>query len=128
MEITLKEYENELKTLKENKKTCYENGEILEFEMMFVDSLARENQDNDELRRLKTKVNDRYFLNDEIISFINFAIDHIKMTKEIDEVYESYMEKISGDTKRIVEISLDKDFIELRNKYLPLVKEDNKSL
>ena len=95
---------------------------------MFVDSLVEENKDNQELLRLKTKVNDRYFLNDEIISFLTFAIDHIQKTKEIDEVYTSYMDKINGLTRHIVAISLDKDFVELRNKYLPKVVEDNKSL
>ena len=128
MEITLKEYEKELKNLKENKRVCFENSEILEFEMMFVDSLVKENQGKDELLRLKTKVNDRYFLNDEIISFLTFAIDHIQKTKEIDEVYTSYMDKINGLTRHIVAISLDKDFVDLRNKYLPKVVEDNKSL
>ena len=128
MEITLKEYEKELKNLKEHKRVCFENSEILEFEMMFVDSLVKENQGKDELLRLKTKVNDRYFLNDEIISFLTFAIDHIQKTKEIDEVYTSYMDKINGLTRHIVAISLDKDFVDLRNKYLPKVVEDNKSL
>ena len=128
MEITLKEYENELNVLKENKQVCSENSEILEFEMMFVDSLIKENKGNEELLRLKTNVNDRYYLNDEMISFLNFAIEHLKTTKEIDEVYTSYLDKINGLTRHIVKISLDKDFVDLRNKYLPNVAENIKSL
>ena len=69
---------SEIEILKENKRVCVENDKVLECQMMIVSALVKENNRNDKLLRLQTKVNDRYFTNQEMINVLNLAINYLK--------------------------------------------------
>ena len=126
--LTSLDYISEIEVLNENKKVCVENDTVLELQMMIVSSLVKDDNKNKNLLRLQTKVNDRYFVNQEMINVLNLAIKHLKEEKEVDAVYCNYLDRYHILAKRIIEISKDKDFKELSAIYL--LKQDgiNKSL
>lgn len=124
MAMKLENYKNELESLEENKKVCVENSETLGFQKMFVSSLVKENNKNEELLRLQNYVNDRFFVNDEMVIVLNLAIKHLKTEKEMNCAYSEYMDRYNYLTKRIIKISKEPDFKDLANKYLPLSNEN----
>lgn len=126
MAIELKEYKDMLADLKENKSVCTKNTETLEYEMVFVSTLVERDLNNRELLRLQVKVNDRYFVNQEMINVLNLTIRYLKAEKEFDGVFNEYMDRYDDLAKRFIAISKDSDFIELANKYMPnTVEEEN---
>ena len=126
--ITLNEYKSELDVLTENKNVCVENDKVLELQMLIVSSLVKDDNKNDNLLRLQTKVNDRYFVNQEMINVLDFAIKYLKTEKDIDAVYNNYLDRYHVLAKRFISISKDKDFKELSIKYLLNANDVNKSL
>ena len=127
MAIELEEYKDMLADLKENKSVCNKNTETLEYEMVFVSTLVERDLNNRELLRLQVKVNDRYFVNQEMINVLNLTIKYLKVEKEFDGVFNEYMDRYDDLAKRFIAISKDSDFIELANKYMPntVVEENN---
>ena len=119
--ITSEELKNELDILKQNKRVCVQNDKILEVQMIMVSSLVKEDNRNDRLLRLQTYVNDRYFLNQEMIQVLDFAMDYLKQTREVDSVYSCYLDKYTQLGKRIIKISKDGDFKDLFNQYIPSI-------
>ena len=126
--LTSLDYKSELEILNENKKVCDENDKVLELQMMIVSALVKDDNTNDNLLRLQTKVNDRYFINQEMINVLNYAIKHLKQKREVDSVYCAYLDRYHVLAKRIIAISKDKDFIELSARYILNQDEINKSL
>ena len=128
MAIELEEYNEMLADLKENKSVCTKNAETLEYEMVFVSALVEENKNDRALLRLKVKVNDRYFVNQEMINVLNLTIKYLKAEKEFDGVFNQYMDRYDDLAKRFISISKDADFIELANKYMPNTAEKGNNL
>ena len=126
--LTSLDYKSEIEILNENKKVCVENDTILELQMMIVSALVKDDNKNENLLRLQNKVNDRYFVNQEMINVLNLAIKHLKEEKEVDAVYCNYLDRYHVLAKRIIAISKDKDFKELSARYLLNKDEINKSL
>ena len=122
--LTSVEYKNELDILKQNKKICVQNDTVLEVQMMIVSSLVKDNNRNDKLLRLQTFVNDRYFLNQEMIQILDFAMDYLKQTREADSVYSCYLDKYTQLAKRIIKISKDAEFKDLLNQFVPRMDKD----
>ena len=75
--LTSLDYKSELEILNENKKVCDENDKVLELQMMIVSALVKDDNTNDNLLRLQTKVNDRYFINQEMINVLNYDMDKV---------------------------------------------------
>ena len=117
--MTVKEYESEMEVLNENKKACKNNVETLEYEMMLVSALNTGEKENHELCRLQVYVKDRYFINNEMINAISFAIKYLQEEKDYDSVYNSYLDKYAVLANRFIKISKEEDFKYLANKYLP---------
>jgi len=126
--LTSLDYISEIEVLNENKKVCVENDTVLELQMMIVSAMLKDDNKNENLLRLQTKVNDRYFVNQEMINVLNLAINHLKSEKEVDAVYCNYLDRYHVLAKRIIAISKDKDFKELHARYLLHQDKFNKSL
>ena len=123
--MTVKEYKSEMEILNENKKACKNNVETLEYEMMLVSALSTSEKENHELHRLQVYVNDRYFINDEMINTISFAIKYLQQEKDYDSVYNSYLDKYAVLANRFIKISKEEDFKYLANKYMPNSQENS---
>lgn len=126
--LTSLDYVSEIEVLNENKKVCVDNDTILELQMMIVSALLKDDNKNENLLRLQTKVNDRYFINQEMINVLNRAIKHLKEEKQVDAVYCNYLDKYHVLAKRIIAISKDEEFRNLAELYLPKQDEVNQSL
>ena len=83
MGIELDEYKDMLEDLKENKSICAANAEALEYEMLFVSALVKNDINNRELLRFQVKVNDRYFINQEMINILNLTIAYLQKEKDM---------------------------------------------
>ena len=128
MAIDFNEYNDEIEILTLNKNICINNIERLEFEMLFTSVLVEEQGSKDEILQFKVKVNDRYFINEEMIKVLNMAINHLKTEKTIDTIYNGYLDRYEVLARRFIKISENADFVNLSNKYFPKIEENNVNL
>jgi len=126
--MNINEYQEDLEILQGCKDTCSKYTEQLEFEMMLVSSLVKENNENQELLRLQVKVNDRYFINQEMLRLLDVVMNYLKTEKNEDETYHNYIDKYEVLVERFLKISKDSDFKDLANKYMPRTLEEIKTL
>lgn len=119
MAISFKEYNEELKILNENKKACLFNQGVLLEDINFLSTFSYEGDYNKELLRLKTLTNDRYYLNENMISYLNNAIKHLKRVKDLDSVYNHFIDDYRATAETFIELSTGAEFKNLADKYMP---------
>lgn len=126
--MNINEYEEDIENLQACKDVCSKYNWQVESEMMLVSSLVKKDKENQELLRLQIKVNDRYFVNQEMLRLLNVAMKYLKDEKKEDEIYRNYIDKYEVLVKRFLKISKDSDFIDLSNKYFSKMDENNVNL
>lgn len=119
MRISLKDYRETLRDLSKNKKVCVRNRSFLKEDKIALSVYEANCEGFEDLLRLKTIVNDRFYLNEELISKLTDAIKYFKNVKEYDQVFNNYIRDYQTSANRFVEISSDPDFIKLASAYIP---------
>ena len=116
--MTLEEFNEEKRVLQENIDACKLAKLQIEAELATLDNVKSTKENKDELIKIKSWVNVKYFLNDDMLKCLRVARDYLIEHKEVDCVYDSYVNRYIVAAKQYVSKCKDAYYLSLANKYI----------
>ena len=118
----------ELNFIDTNLQTCKKKERALRSDIKVLTQIMK-TKPEDKYYRLKTYMNDRYFLNKEMMESLNYAKAYLTSAQKKDFVYDSYIGRYNQLMRQFDGKSNDPDFInlysELQSAYPVLFNPDS---